>query len=146
MSATKETNAKQITNPREFVYPQGTNIEIQGYLLTDLIMIFEKLLTEEVKVESKFKYNYVNEKGNIVKTPKAADIESGKVVKQLDFNRTVMDPNLEYSITEKGIAYAELKNFLESIHFKNIQEGKAVSYAELTKNLVVEGNTEEKKD
>ena len=109
-------------------------------------MIFEKLLTEEVKVESKFKYNYVNEKGNIVKTPKAADIESGKVVKQLDFNRTVMDPNLEYSITEKGIAYAELKNFLESIHFKNIQEGKAVSYAELTKNLVVEGNTEEKKD
>lgn len=146
MSATKETNTKQITNPREFVYPQGTNVEIQGYLLTDLIMIFEKLLTEEVKVESKFKYSYVNEKGNIVKTPKAADIEAGKVAKHLDFNRTIMEPNLEYSITEKGIAYAELKNFLESIHFKNIQEGKAVSYAELSKNMVVDSNTEEKKD
>ena len=99
-------------------------------------MIFDQLLKDEVKVESKFKYDYLNEKGKVVKSPKSEDIETGKVRKTLNFERTVMNPNLEYSITEKGIAYAELKNFLESIHFENIENGKAVKYSEIAQQKV----------
>lgn len=134
MSTVKEN--KEIKNPREFVYQQGTKIELEGYVLTDLIMIFDQLLKDEVKVESKFKYDYLNEKGKVVKSPKTEDIETGKVRKTLNFERTVMNPDLEYSITEKGIAYAELKNFLESIHFENIENGKAVKYSEIAQQRV----------
>ena len=130
----KETKKIEVKDPRQFVYPQGTKIELEGYVLNDLIMIFDQLLKDEVKVESKFKYDFLNEKGKVVKSPKQEDLDSGNVVKTLNFERTVVNPNLEYSITEKGIAYAELKNFLESIHFTNIQEGKAVNYTELAKN------------
>ena len=136
MSTVKEN--KEIKNPREFVYQQGTKIELEGYVLTDLIMIFDQLLKDEVKVESKFKYDYLNEKGKVVKSPKSEDIETGKVRKTLNFERTVMNPNLEYSITEKGIAYAELKNFLESLHFENIEKGVAVNYKELSEKPMVE--------
>ena len=132
MSTVKEN--KEIKNPREFVYQQGTKIELEGYVLTDLIMIFDQLLKDEVKVESKFKYDYLNEKGKVVKSPKSEDIETGKVRKTLNFERTVMNPNLEYSITEKGIAYAELKNFLESIHYKNIKNNSAIHISKLSTN------------
>lgn len=130
----KETKTSEVKDPRQFIYPQGTKIELDGYVLSDLIMIFDQLLKDEVKVESKFKYDFLNEKGKVVKSPKQEDLDSGKVVKTLNFERTVVNPNLEYSITEKGIAYAELKKFLESIHFRNIQEGKAINYTELAKN------------
>lgn len=138
MTTQKETTNEQMKNPREFIYPQGKKVEIEGYVLTDLIMIFEQLLKDEVKVESKFKYNYVNEKGRIVKNAKPEELETGKVQKVLDFKRTIVDPNMEYSITEKGIAYAELKNFLESLHFENIEKGVAVNYKELSENPMVE--------
>ena len=136
-------NKEQITNPREYVYEQGTKVELEGYVLTDLIMIFENLLKDEIKVDSKFKYNYVNEKGNIVKNVKKEDVESGKLQKIVDFQRTIVEPNMEYSITEKGIMYGQLKNFLESLHFNNIQQGKAIKYTELSKNIVTEPVTEE---
>lgn len=139
-----ENNKEQIKNPREYVYEQGTKVEVDGYLISDLIMIFENLLKDEIKSESKFKFNYVNAKGNIVKNVKKEDVETGKVQKVLDFGRTIVEPNLEYSITEKGIAYAELKNFLESVHYKNIQEGKAIKYSELSKKLMPEAPAEEK--
>jgi len=45
-----------------------------------------------------------------------------------------MDPNLEYSITEKGVAYAELKNFLESIHYQNIKNNSATHISKLSTN------------
>lgn len=138
MTTEKETTNEQMKNPREFIYPQGKKVEIEGYVLTDLIMIFEQLLKDEVKVESKFKYNYVNEKGRIVKNAKPEELETGKVQKVLDFKRTIVDPNMEYSITEKGIAYAELKNFLESLHFENIEKGVAVNYKELSEKPMVE--------
>ena len=138
MTTQKETTNEQMKNPREFIYPQGKKVEIEGYVLTDLIMIFEQLLKDEVKVESKFKYNYVNEKGRIVKNAKPEELETGKVQKVLDFKRTIVDPNMEYSITEKGIAYAELKNFLESLHFENIEKGVAVNYKELSEEPMVE--------
>jgi hypothetical protein len=139
-------NKKEIGNTRSYVYEQGTKVEIDGFVITDLIQIFDTLVNEEIKSESKFKFNYVNEGGKIVKSPKKEDIEVGKVKKILDFDRTIMNPTMEYTISQKGIAYAELKNFLESLHYQNIQNGKAVNYQELMKKQDVEPSNEEKKD
>lgn len=133
-------------DPRNYVYKQGEKVEVDGFLITDLIAIFEKLTNDEIKPESKFKYNFINEKGKIVKSPKQEDIQTGKVKKILDYERTIMNPTLEFSISEKGIAYAELKTFLEKIHFENVKKGIAVDYRELAKNPVVEAVTEETND
>lgn len=133
---TEETT--KIQDPREYIYPQGVKVEVDGYVISDLIMIFEQLLKDEIKVDSKFKYNYLNEKGTVVKNVKQADLESGKLQKVVDFQRTILEPTMDYTITEKGIAYAELKNFLESIHFKNVQNGIAINYKELSQNSMVE--------
>ena len=133
-------------NPRNFVYPQGTTVELPGYFLTDIIMLMDQLVKDEIKVQSGFKYNYVNEKNKVIKTPKKEDLESGKVKKVVDFDRTVLNPTLEYHISEKGLAYAELKNFLEGLHYKNIQEGKAVNYQELAKGLENTVNADNTKD
>jgi len=140
MTTKKEEKQVVNQNPRNFVYTQGTKIEVDGFLLTDLIAVFDKLMNEEIKPESRFKYNYVNEKGKIVKSPKPEDLATGKVKKILDIERTIVNPTIEYSITEKGLAYAELKNFLETIHFENIQKGVAVNYQELTQSMI---NTED---
>jgi hypothetical protein len=137
---------KQITNPRNYGYPQGTKVEIEGFIITDLITIFERLTNEEIKAESKFKYNFINEKGKIVKSPKQEDLATGKVKKILDFERTVINPTLEYSLSEKGLAYAELKNFLEGIHFQNIQKGIAVEADQAPIFPLNTGETEAKKD
>lgn len=128
----KKTETENI-NPRNYIYEQGTKVEVDGFFITDLIMVFEKLMNEEIKAESKFKYNYLSEKGKIVKSPKQEDLVSGKIKKVLDVERTIVNPTMEYSITEKGVMYAELKNFLESYHHENIVNGKAVSYLELQK-------------
>lgn len=133
---------EEIQDPRQYIYTEGTKVEVEGYLITDLIMIFDQLLKEEIKVDSKFKYNYVNQKGNIVKNAKPEDLESGKVNKIVDFQRTVLDPSFDYSITEKGIAYAELKNFLEKLHNDNIKLGKAVNYKDLSAKPMVDAVTE----
>lgn len=115
-------------NPRNFIYPDETKVEIDGHFLSTLMQVFDKLVDEEIKVESKFKYKYVKEDGSQVKSPKKEDIETGKVRKVLDTVRTLQEPTLDYSITEKGLGYAELKNFLESYHYDNIQRGIAVDY------------------
>lgn len=115
-------------NPRNFIYPEETKVEIDGHFLSTLIQVFDKLVDEEIKVESKFKYKYVKEDGSQVKSPKKEDLETGKVRKVLDTVRTLQEPTLDYSITEKGLGYAELKNFLESYHYDNIQKGIAVDY------------------
>ncbi len=133
-TATK-SDAKSMGNPREYVYPNDVNVEIEGHFLTELITAFEKLVNDEVEVKSDFKYKYVNEKGNVVKTPKQVDIESGKVKKILDFDRTVLNPSFSYTLSEKGVYYAKLKHLLEAYHITNIGLGKAVSYKEYSEKL-----------
>ena len=123
-----------VTNPREYVYENGKKVEIEGQFLLDLIAIFDKLIKDEIKTDSKFKYSFINDAGNIVKNPKQKDIEEGKVRKILDFDRTIINPTFEYSITEKGVAYAELKNFLESIHYQNIKNNSATNISKLSTN------------
>ena len=123
-----------VSNPREYVYENGKKVEIEGQFLLDLIAIFDKLIKDEIKTESKFKYGFINNDGNIVKNPKPKDIEDGKVRKILDFERTIINPSFEYSITEKGVAYAELKNFLESIHYQNIKNNSATHISKLPTN------------
>ena len=123
-----------VSNPREYVYENGKKVEIEAQFLLDLIAIFDKLIKDEIKTDSKFKYSFINDAGNIVKNPKQKDIEEGKVRKILDFDRTIINPTFEYSITEKGVAYAELKNFLESIHYQNIKNNSATHISKLSTN------------
>ena len=130
----KEQKNTENFNPREFTYEGGKKVEIDGLFLLDLINVFDRLTREEIKTDSKFKYSFINESGNIVKNPKQKDIEEGKVRKILDFDRTIINPTFEYSITEKGVAYAELKNFLESIHYQNIKNNSATHISKLSTN------------
>ena len=83
---------KTVGNPKDFVYENGVKVEVDGFLITDLIAIFEKLVNDEIKPESEFKYNFVNEKGKIVKSPKQSDLDTGKVKKVVDFERTILKP------------------------------------------------------
>ena len=86
----KEQKNTENFNPREFTYEGGKKVEIDGLFLLDLINVFDRLTREEIKTDSKFKYSFINESGNIVKNPKQKDIEEGKVRKILDFDRTVL--------------------------------------------------------
>lgn len=115
-------------NPKEHYYKPETNVEIPGDFLLEVIAMTEQLLAQEIKTESEFKYNYVNEKGKVVKNFKQEDLESNKVRKVLDWERTVYEPTLKHSLTEKGVQYAKLKNFLENLHRENIEKGLTVTY------------------
>ena len=122
-------------NIHEYGYEKGSKVEVEGALITDFIMLLDKLIEDEVRKESRFKYSYVNEKGNIVKNVKQTDVESGKLRKILDFEKTILEPTLDYSISEKGMDYAKLKNFLEGVHYENVKSGKAISYKEMVANV-----------
>lgn len=114
-------------NPRDYFYKPETNIEIPGGFLLELLALSDQLLQGEVKSESEFKYNYINEKSQIVKKFKDEDLVSGKVKKIVDWERTVDNPTYTFSLTEKGVAYARLKKFLEAIHISNIEKGVATT-------------------
>ena len=118
---------KENINPRSYYYNPDTKVEIPGGFLLELLALSETLLQKEVKLESKFKYNYINDKDKIVKNVKQEDVESGKLRKIVDWERTVDNPTIEYSITEDGIMYAKLKKFLEALHYENIEKGIAVT-------------------
>ena len=118
---------KENINPRSYYYNPDTKVEIPGGFLLELLALSETLLQKEVKSESKFKYNYINDKDKIVKNFKQEDVESGKLRKIVDWERTVDNPTIEYSITEDGIMYAKLKKFLEALHSENIEKGIAVT-------------------
>lgn len=118
---------KENINPRSYYYNPDTKVEIPGGFLLELLALSETLLQKEVKSESKFKYNYINDKDKIVKNFKQEDVESGKLRKIVDWERTVDNPTIEYSITEDGIMYAKLKKFLEALHYENIEKGIAVT-------------------
>ena len=122
----KETKKENI-NPRSYYYNPDTKVEIPGGFLLELLALSETLLQKEVKSESKFKYNYINDKDKIVKNFKQEDVESGKLRKIVDWERTVDNPTIEYSITEDGIMYTKLKKFLEALHYENIEKGIAVT-------------------
>lgn len=135
------TNNNLTKNYGDYVYKPGVKVEVEGKFILDLIVLVENLIKDEIKTESKFKYNYIDTKtGKVVKNVNKEDLEKGKLQKIVDIDRTINEPTFEHSITDKGIGYAQLKNFLESIHFKNVEEGKAVHYSELNKSEVV--NTE----
>lgn len=116
-------------NPRDYYYAPETKVEIPGGFLIELLALSDQLLQAEMKAESKFKYKYINEKDKVVKNFKQEDLETGKVKKVVDWEKTVDTPTFDYSLTEKGVGYAQLKKFLESLHMDNIDKGIAVSYS-----------------
>ena len=124
------TKVTENINPREFYYTPETKVEIPGGFLLELLALSESLLNSEVKAESKFKYNYINEQDKVVKKFKQEDVDSGKLKKIVDWERTIDTPTIEFSLTEKGIGYAQLKKFLERLHLENINKGTAVKYVQ----------------
>lgn len=129
------TTATENINPREFYYTPETKVEIPGGFLLELLALSESLLNGEIKAESKFKYNYINDKDKVVKKFKQEDVDTGKLRKIVDWERTIDSPTIEFSLTEKGIAYAQLKKFLESMHMENINNGTAIKYVQPTLNV-----------
>jgi len=127
-------------NPREYIYTAESKIEVPGGFLSELIGLADQLVQSELKTETKFKYVFINKDTNkSVKTPKPEDIESGKVIKIVDYDRTIYNPTFEHSLTEKGIPYMNLKLFLEQLHQENIQKGIAVHYNTLNDNQEKQG-------
>ena len=124
---TKKTN---FSNPKDYYYKPEVNVEIPGGFLLELLHLSEQLMADEVKMESKFKYKFINESDKAIKNPKQEDLESGKVKKIVDWEKTIENPSFDYSLTEKGVAYAKLKKFLESIHMQAIASGLATNYVE----------------
>lgn len=123
---------KEIKNPIEYVYKPGAKVEIEGGFLLELLGMTDRLMEDEIIRESKFKYNYINnETKKIVKSPKEEDIRSGKVMKIVDWSKTIDNPTFEISLTEKGVSLGQLKKFLEAVHMRNIDEGLAVHYSEM---------------
>ena len=112
-------------DPRNYYYTPETKVEVPGGFLLELLGLTDKLLQEEIKVETKFKYNYINDKDKVVKKFKQEDVDSGKLKKIVDWERTIDNPTIEYSLTEKGITYCHLKKFLEGLHIDNIKNGVA---------------------
>lgn len=112
---------------KEHYYDEGVSVMIPGNLLLELTNILEDLVNTETRTESRYKYNYVNSKGNVVKKVSQEDVDSGKVKKVLDWHRTIINPTLEHSITDKGIKYANIMLHLQDVHYKNIESGNTVS-------------------
>ena len=126
---------KETKNPLEYVYKQGTKNEIEGGFLLEILGLTDQLLQDEIKRESKFKYNFINtETQKIIKSPKEDDLKSGKVIKTVDWSKTIDNPTFEFSLTEKGVTIAQLKKFLENIHMTSIDSGLAVHYSNITDN------------
>lgn len=126
---------KETKNPLEYVYKPGTKIEIEGGFLLEILGLTDQLLQDEIKRESKFKYNFINtETQKIIKSPKEDDLKSGKVKKTVDWSKTIDNPTFEFSLTEKGVTIAQLKKFLENIHMTSIDNGLAVHYSNITDN------------
>lgn len=123
------TTTENKINPLDYFYNRDVNVEIPGGFLLELLALTDQLIKQEMKIESKFKYLHINDKDKIVKTFKQEDVASGKIRKMVDWEKTIENPSFEYSLTEKGIGYAQLKKFLESLHMDNINKGLAVTYS-----------------
>lgn len=123
-----EENKTLRLNPRDYFYKEETTVEIPGDFLLELIALTDQLLNKEVRTESEFKYNYINDKNKVVKNFKQEDVESGKIKKAVDWDRTIYNPTFKTSLTEEGVGYAKLKIFLEGLHMSNIEKGLAVTH------------------
>lgn len=134
----EKENKNIVKDPIQYVYEPGVKVEVEGRLITDMLFLLEGLIEGEIKKESKFKYKYVNTTTDkVVKDVKQTDLASGKVIKVLDVEKTILNPTFDVSITEKGVAYTKLKNFLENVHYENVKSGKAVHYSSISKESVV---------
>lgn len=121
---------KENINPLEHYYAPETKVEIPGGFLMELIALTEQLMASELKTESEFKFIYLNEKGVPTKKFTKEDVDTGKVKKVVDWEKTIDNPTYKHSLTEKGVGYAKLKKFLEATHMSNIENGLTLKYGQ----------------
>lgn len=137
MVDTKNIEQKDL---KQYVYDKDKNVEVPGNLLLDMIMLMEKLVEEELTTRTKFKYSFLDEGGALHKHVTKEQLESGKYKKIVDVDKTITEPSFEHTISEKGVAYAQLKIFLEKLHFENVQKGVAKHYSEIAAGVSVESD------
>lgn len=130
-----------LKNPKEYGYEPQANTQIEGVLLLQTIQIINNLLEEETQERFPFLYKYVNkDTDKVVKNPKPQDLQSGKVIKMFDWDKTIFDDDREprYELTAKGRNLARLKYFLESIHLRDMEEGLSKHFSELNGNPLLQ--------
>lgn len=118
-------------NLHEFIYEQGTKVEIDGELLTRIIALSNKVVDEHTDVVFTDRYKFVNtESGKDVKKPKQEDIDSGKVAKVVDLQNTL---NSEPKMNRDALAleFIKLVLTLNGEHLKAVEDGKASHISEL---------------
>ena len=120
---------KENINPSEHYYAPETKVEIPGGFLMEMMALTDSLMASELKTESEFKFVYLNDKGVPTKNFTKEDVATGKVKKVVDWEKTIDNPTYTHSLSEKGVAYAKLKKFLESVHMGNIEKGLTLNYS-----------------
>lgn len=98
----------------EQTFKENQLIELPVDSILEVIAVLDNVLENEVKTDTEFKYKFIEpETGKEVSKPTPKQIENKKLQKIVDIERTIYDPSLRYSITEKGLKITRLKYFLE---------------------------------
>lgn len=88
-------------------------VELPLNVVKEISLVLESLIEKEIDTKTSFKHKFVDESGKEIKNPTPKQIESKKLQKVFDLDRTIFDPKMETTITELGIKYTKLKYFLD---------------------------------
>lgn len=141
-------NTQNKINPREFAYTENAKVEMDGQLLMALIDFLGKVVDENSKYYTTDKFKFINPATDKeVKNPKTEDIESGKVVKVPDIEKTLMSEPKFYR-NRTALEAINLIVHLQEVNMNNIKEGKAVNIKEYEDKVAeeVQNLEEEKKE
>ena len=118
-------------NVNEYVYKQGTKVEIPAELLIEFRELSRIVVEENSEPYFTDKFKFINsETDKVVKTVKDEDLRSGKVKKIVDIECSL---KAEPKIYRKPLAMRalNLQLTIQDIHMNSIEKGDAVHYTEL---------------
>lgn len=122
-------------NYQEYVYKEGTKIEVPKEVFENMVRILNEVIEDGTEVKSKEYYLFINtETKKEVKSVKKEDLESGKVIKIADTEK-LFSTEPEVSYTQKAMRAINLTLSMNKIHADNVENGVAIHYTELQKTL-----------
>lgn len=138
----KVEDVKQIKNPQEYVYNPTTNVGVTGEFFNAARGILDLMLQEETKVLFPEQYKFVYSDGkDVSKEDIIADrqglqekVAKGEVRQVIDVNGTMNARPLIFR-TEKGMEILRVKQVAEQLHLKFVDDGSAIHYQELQKQM-----------
>lgn len=105
-------------------------VELPVNVVNEISTMLESLIEAEIDNKTSFKHKFIDESGKEIKNPTPKQIETKKLKKIFDVERTIFEPKIETTISELGIKYTKLKYFLDAnvrkVELKEINE-KAVT-------------------